>query len=86
MYSFRRGRDLIARYAEPGSDTYACVTGATSGIGTGFAVELAERGFNVLLISRSESKLKTVQGELKSRFKEVKFAYEVADFGSSNSI
>lgn len=86
LYCFRKGKDLRTMYTEEGKDTYACVTGATSGIGKGFAFDLAARGFNILLISRSESKLKKVQEELKSRYNSLKIDYVVADFGSNQSI
>ncbi|XP_037930325.1 hydroxysteroid dehydrogenase-like protein 1, partial [Teleopsis dalmanni] len=37
---------------------WAVVTGSTDGIGKYYARELARKGFNVVLISRTESKLK----------------------------
>ena len=40
------------------------VTGATDGIGKEFALQLAKAGFNILLISRSEEKLKQVSKEI----------------------
>lgn len=40
-----------------GKNSWAVVTGATDGIGKGFAIELAKRGFNIVLISRTMSKL-----------------------------
>lgn len=84
-YCLRKGKDLKATYSQ-GNDTYACVTGATSGIGKGFAFELASRGFNVLLVSRSESKLKAVQEELKSKYPGLLFDYVVSDFGENQSL
>ena len=45
-------------------DTSAVVTGATDGIGKEFAIQLAKSKFNILLISRSENKLKAVAGEI----------------------
>lgn len=36
---------------------WAVVTGATDGIGFGFCQELASQGYNICLISRSQSKL-----------------------------
>ncbi|KAG5843901.1 very-long-chain 3-oxoacyl-CoA reductase isoform X1 [Anguilla anguilla] len=43
---------------------WAVVTGATSGIGRAYANELAKRGLDILLISRSEEKLHTVAREI----------------------
>ena len=40
------------------------VTGATDGIGKEFALQLARKGFNILLVSRSEDKLKAVTNEI----------------------
>jgi len=49
--------DLIERY---GRNSWAVVTGASDGIGRAYAIEFARRGFNVVIISRTESKLKDV--------------------------
>ena len=40
------------------------VTGATDGIGKEFALQLAKAGFNILLASRTESKLRDVAAEI----------------------
>ena len=47
---------------------YALITGATKGIGRSFAKILAEKGYNVLLVSRNESELKSVALSLQSDF------------------
>ncbi|XP_062924943.1 17-beta-hydroxysteroid dehydrogenase type 3 isoform X2 [Mobula hypostoma] len=43
---------------------WAVITGATDGIGKAYAHELAKRGLNILLISRSTEKLQKVAGEI----------------------
>lgn len=43
---------------------YCVVTGASDGIGKEFARQMAKRGFNLILISRTQSKLETLQKEL----------------------
>ncbi|KAI2664543.1 Very-long-chain 3-oxoacyl-CoA reductase-B [Labeo rohita] len=48
---------------------WAVVTGATSGIGRGYAEELAKRGLDIVLISRSEDKLRRVAKEIESKYK-----------------
>ena len=40
------------------------VTGASEGIGRGYALELARQGLNVVLMSRSEEKLNKVATEI----------------------
>ena len=47
---------------------WAVVTGCTQGIGKCYAEELAQRGLNVVLISRTKSKLETVANELKQKY------------------
>jgi len=44
--------------------TWAVVTGATNGIGKAIAKQLAKRGINLVLISRSEEKLKATAQEI----------------------
>jgi 17beta-estradiol 17-dehydrogenase / very-long-chain 3-oxoacyl-CoA reductase len=46
----------------------AVVTGATDGIGKAMAFELAKKGLNILLISRSQDKLQSTQNELLSKY------------------
>lgn len=47
----------VKRY---GRDSWAVVTGSTDGIGLAMATNLAKRGFNIVLISRSADKLERV--------------------------
>ncbi|KAM9728878.1 hydroxysteroid (20-beta) dehydrogenase 2 [Menidia menidia] len=46
---------------------WAVVTGATSGIGKAYANELAQRGLDVVLIGRSDYKLRMVAKEIESK-------------------
>eukprot|EP01031_Cornospumella_fuschlensis_P027860 gene27860-33643_t len=46
---------------------YAVVTGASDGIGKALAYEGAKRGFNLVLISRSQDKLEAVAQEIKRK-------------------
>ena len=55
--------DYKERYGE-----WAIVTGCTQGIGKCYAEELAQRGKNVVLISRTQSKLDTLSNELKTKY------------------
>jgi 17beta-estradiol 17-dehydrogenase / very-long-chain 3-oxoacyl-CoA reductase len=62
----RPGKDLKKIYGE-----WAVVTGATDGIGKGFAFELARKGLNIVLISRTQSKLDAVAEELRAKFPDI---------------
>ncbi|CAL8267806.1 unnamed protein product [Merluccius merluccius] len=47
---------------------WAVVTGATSGIGEAYAKQLASRGLDIVLISRSDEKLRTVAKEIEAQY------------------
>ncbi|KAF5282740.1 hypothetical protein FQR65_LT02737 [Abscondita terminalis] len=59
--------------------TLRIVTGATDGIGKAYAKELAARGLNIVLVSRTESKLKETALEIESSYK-VKTKIIAVDF------
>jgi 17beta-estradiol 17-dehydrogenase / very-long-chain 3-oxoacyl-CoA reductase len=50
---------------KPQKDSYAVVTGASDGIGREFALQLAKKGYNLIILARSEDKLKVVQSSIK---------------------
>uniref|UniRef100_A0A0R3S5A9 Estradiol 17-beta-dehydrogenase 12 n=1 Tax=Elaeophora elaphi TaxID=1147741 RepID=A0A0R3S5A9_9BILA len=51
---------------------WAVITGATDGIGKGYAFELARKGFSILLVSRTQSRLDDVKAQIeKETFSEV---------------
>ncbi|XP_063220316.1 inactive hydroxysteroid dehydrogenase-like protein 1 [Bacillus rossius redtenbacheri] len=72
--------DLAARFG-----CWAVVTGATDGIGKAYALELAKRGLNVVLISRSADKLLQTAEEIESKF-QVKTRTISADFSKGQQI
>jgi len=64
---------------------WALVTGATDGIGKGFARALASKGLNVVLVSRTMSKLQDVAEELQSKYN-VKTAVIAVDFSEPDVV
>ncbi|KAI5089514.1 hydroxysteroid (20-beta) dehydrogenase 2 [Silurus meridionalis] len=64
---------------------WAVVTGSTAGIGQAYAIELARRGLDIILISRSQVKLRRVSDEIESRFKRQTRIIQ-ADFSEGASI
>lgn len=50
---------------------WAVVTGATDGIGKAYAFELARQGLSLLLVSRTESKLKDTAAEITAKYPKV---------------
>ncbi|XP_037927431.1 hydroxysteroid dehydrogenase-like protein 1 [Teleopsis dalmanni] len=71
---------LVERFGE-----WAVITGSTDGIGKYYARELAREGFNVVLISRTKSKLEAVASEIEKKFK-VQVKIIVADFSHGAEI
>lgn len=71
----------IARYAHAtdGRPPWALVTGASDGIGRGFAAELAKQGFNVVLHGRNHAKLTSVMAQLQERHPDRSFRILIAD-------
>ncbi|XP_051823433.1 very-long-chain 3-oxoacyl-CoA reductase [Antechinus flavipes] len=65
----------------PALGEWAVITGSTDGIGKSYAEELAKRGMKIVLISRSQEKLKEVANEIREKFK-VETKTIAVDFGS----
>lgn len=61
---------------------WAVVTGATDGIGKAVAIELAKKGMNLILISRTQSKLDTVKKEIGERNLEVEVDTLAVDYST----
>lgn len=53
---------------EGSKNTYALITGASKGLGKAIATELAKKGYNLLLIARSENELATLAESLADDF------------------
>ena len=65
--------------------TWAVVTGCTKGIGLSYAQQLAEKGFNLVLIARKEDLLNQISADLKSKYK-IETQIVKADFGAGKAI
>ena len=78
--------DLRTKY--PAKDKtkrpWALVTGASDGIGAEYCRQLAQDGFNIVLVSRTLSKLNNVNGEIKKK-SPVETKVIVADFGNEKA-
>lgn len=59
---------------------WAVITGATDGIGKAYAKALAKKGINIVLISRTESKLQVVKKEIEEKNSGVEVKYVVCDY------
>mmetsp|Transcript_24745 Transcript_24745/g.37605 ORF Transcript_24745/g.37605 Transcript_24745/m.37605 type:complete len:330 (-) Transcript_24745:998-1987(-) len=70
----RPGKNL-KRFGE-----WAVITGATDGIGKAYALALAKKGINIMLISRTEEKLKDVAKEIADKGYGVETKYIVCDY------
>ncbi|KAJ7784929.1 hypothetical protein DFH07DRAFT_786321 [Mycena maculata] len=89
LYLFIFHRSTISRYLQPAiapaaSSTsehrsWALITGASDGIGLGFAHELASDGFNIILHGRSPTKLAAVEAALKAQYPHISTRLFVLD-------
>lgn len=61
------------------NNSWALVTGCTDGIGRSFAIQLAEKNYNIILISRNVFKLGKIQKELTEKYN-INTVVLVADF------
>ena len=61
----------------PGPDDYAVITGASDGIGLEYSKQLAAKGYNLLLLSRTEDKLKRIAAEIQQQYPQAKKVFFV---------
>ncbi|XP_071707268.1 very-long-chain 3-oxoacyl-CoA reductase-like protein At1g24470 [Rutidosis leptorrhynchoides] len=64
--------------------SWAMITGATDGIGKAFAFQLAQKGINLILVSRNIDKLKQVSNEVMSVHPTTNIKIFVVDFASND--
>ena len=72
--------DLPAKYGK-----YALVTGASSGLGTEFAVQLADAGFDLILVARRKDRLDALADELHNRTG-AQVVVEAFDLGDTDGV
>ena len=70
--------NLQTRY---GFNSWACITGCSSGQGKQFAIQLAKRGFNIILIGRE--RIKEVEKIINNKYQGIKTVCVVKDFSLS---
>jgi 17beta-estradiol 17-dehydrogenase / very-long-chain 3-oxoacyl-CoA reductase len=80
--NFRVPHDLVERYGQ----CFALITGATDGIGKEMAFEVARRGLNVLLVSRSQEKLNSVKSEIEKAYPKTQVATIQADLSKADDL
>ncbi|KAE8149109.1 very-long-chain 3-oxoacyl-CoA reductase [Aspergillus avenaceus] len=81
-------RVLLSLFILPGKSlrsfgpkgSWAVVTGASDGLGKEFALQLARAGFNIVLVSRTASKLTALSDEITSKYSSVQTKTLAMDF------
>ena len=71
----------LSKFGKKG--TWALVTGASDGIGKEYALQLAQKGYNILLVSRTQSKLDSLSTEIQ-RLCNVQTKSFAMDFAANN--
>ena len=81
----RPAYDLKKRYSQKnGAPVWACVTGGTDGLGLAYCKTLAQRGFNIVIISRNPQKLADVRESLNKLYPDIEVRVVEADFSEFN--
>jgi len=75
----RPRKPLKSRYGVSGVEPWVLVTGGASGIGKGYALELAKEGFGIYIIDKNKSDCQSTQKEIQRLG--VSCEYMVYDFG-----
>lgn len=78
IYLFLRPSGL-SKYLRKDQDAFALITGATDGIGLGFARELCRQGCNVILHGRNPQKLQRTQNKLRDEFPDAQVRTFICD-------
>ncbi|ORY58197.1 uncharacterized protein BCR38DRAFT_489674 [Pseudomassariella vexata] len=73
----------LRKYGKKG--TWAVVTGASDGLGKEFATQLASKGFNLVLVSRTQSKLEILSSDLGNKFSGLQTKILAMDFTADDA-
>jgi len=76
----RPRRNLIGRYGVPGVEAWVLITGGASGIGKGYALELAREGFSIYIVDKNKDDCVSTAREIE-RLGGVSCDFMVYDFG-----
>lgn len=71
---------LLSKYGQ-----WALITGASSGIGRAFALQLAQQGFSLVLVARDQQALEKLSTELQSRH-QTNTMVVASDLSTSNAV
>lgn len=63
-----------------GKDSWAIVTGGAGGLGKSAVLQLAEKGFNIIIISNEQDKMDQVEKQINQEFPDRKVEKHVLDF------
>ncbi|PRQ40069.1 putative very-long-chain 3-oxoacyl-CoA reductase [Rosa chinensis] len=91
-HSISLARWIIITFLRPAKDlkrsygSWGLITGATDGIGKAFAYQLAKKGLNLVLVSRSSKRLESVSEEIRSHFPDVQIKTLAFDFSRDQGL
>ncbi|EXJ57938.1 beta-keto reductase [Cladophialophora yegresii CBS 114405] len=88
---FTIARVLLSTFILPGRSlssfgpkgSWAVITGASDGIGKEYALQLAKKGFNLVLVSRTASKLESLSSQIKTSSPSVSVETLAMDFSQN---
>lgn len=79
-HTLRRPYNMHQRYAKEGKDSWAVVTGGSDGIGLEICHQLAAQGFNICIVSRTQSKIEQKLKEIKEKYPKIRTKAIAFDF------
>jgi hypothetical protein len=68
VWMFKTSTNKNSNIVDPKLNHWAIITGGSDGIGYHFASQLAEKGYNLILIARTQFKLDSVAQQLSKEY------------------